>query len=445
MTAIFLFLLGLALDGGKITPVVVVILTLSLFIIGYATLDLQERTLIWPYYALNSFLLLLGYHGFNRLKKSNICWGDTVLLNRFQGKGGVRLLSNAGLRQMHRLCVIISLLVAYHYVVGGIPILSPDVEVERFQFSSSGLFGIPGRMAIFGLPFIVLYVSIYYWRTQDLRVKRLFRCVWVIFIFFSLLSGFKSSVLRAIDIIILARLLVGNALRISEFFSRRIKFLSLLAVFYIVWLSFRYASLGLTDVTSFLDYIVMRLFTIPARPGHYAITNLAGNANSYSYFLGDIFYFVHKYFGISLGGGDIFPLDLTVSSALHGVPLTEGSWIVPVTVGSFAGWYVDIGFLGAVTASIVTGTILAIIISRSISARGAFSTAILGLTVDRVTVYIVSGGFGYTVVNLSAVIVFLYILRFFTAMTLKNVADTYAKKTLRNIHVPLKTVRKSIG
>ena len=40
----------------------------------------------------------------------------------------------------------------YHLLASGIPLFSDSIETERFSFTSSGLWGIPGRMYLFGIP-----------------------------------------------------------------------------------------------------------------------------------------------------------------------------------------------------------------------------------------------------------------------------------------------------
>jgi hypothetical protein len=165
----------------------------------------------------------------------------------------------------------------------------------------------------------------------------------------------------------------------------------------------RYASVGVADVPAAVQYLGARLTVIPALPGHYAVTELNGGAQTGLYLLDDIYHFANKYFGIDLGAGALFPLDKVVSSGLYGTPLSDDSFIVPVTVGAGPGFYVDFGPTIALIAMVVMGAVYAYLVRRVLGARTVLGTCLLSLSVYFLSTFLVNGSLVYAVLNLAIV------------------------------------------
>lgn len=363
------------------------------------------------YYAMGMLSLMTGYHCYRRLSRHTVRLGRYVLIRKCPDRRPADVLSDVQIRQLRLFCGLVCAFVIYHFWAGGIPALHSDVETARFDFTSSGLMGIPGRMAMFGWPFVVLYVTLYYCRTLDKRVKLLLIGVWSAYAVFSLASGFKSSLVQVFCLLLLARLLLGNPFRLRELLSRRVVAITALSVLYMGWLSYKYASLGISDLPTLLAYAQARASLLAAQPGYLAITSFAQGTTGHSFLLQDLLYFVRKYLKVGLGDPSLFPLDKTVSSAIYNVPLQEGEWIVPVTVGAFAELYVDATLVGTMVLMCLLGAGMAYAVNRCISARSSFHAAAWGMGINTCVVFLVNGNLVYCVINYAAVLAMLALLR----------------------------------
>ncbi|MHB0913504.1 MAG: hypothetical protein ACYC2Y_08665 [Armatimonadota bacterium] len=410
--ALFLAIFPILIEKGRISLMVILVPGLCQILVSYAAIDLIQEKAIWVYYALSIAALLLGYYGVQGLAAHTIRFGDQVLIRKHSDGAAMGILTDLQRRRMTLFCCFVGCFVFYHFAVGGIPAFSPDVETVRFDFTSSGLFGIPGRMSMFGWPFVVLLVSFYYWRTRDESLKSLFYTVWGVFLLISLASGFKSSLVQVLTLILLSRIIAGKPIYLTKLFSRRFMMLYVAAVGYAGWMSFRYGSIGLTGMADLVNYMKLRAGVLAAVPGYYTITSLPANESGHLYLVQDLLYTLHKYFHIGMVSADTFPLDKIVSSALYNTPLSADAWIVPVTIGGFAQLYADAGLVGALVLMVLTGIALAYAVLRCTSKRTPFSAAALGLGIQMIMVYLLNGNLVYVIVNCGAVLAFLFGLDF---------------------------------
>ena len=79
---------------------------------------------------------------------------------------------NYGKRGLLRASGVFTVFIIYHYLVLGIPILNPDFDLRRFMVASSGLFGFPSRISIYG-PAVIIFFSIAYFSSGWISGKKL--------------------------------------------------------------------------------------------------------------------------------------------------------------------------------------------------------------------------------------------------------------------------------
>ena len=167
LIGVLIVVLPLLRDRGAISLIVWPAFGMAQILVGHAMLDQILEGSFWWAYALSAIAVIAGYY----LVTPRYATAHQLAMHapREQLLARKTLVAFAG---------VISFFVAYHFIVGGVPLLSADVELARFNFSGSGLFGIPGRMYLFGLPFLVTYASYVAARDPDANVLRLRNLLW---------------------------------------------------------------------------------------------------------------------------------------------------------------------------------------------------------------------------------------------------------------------------
>src|SRR5439155_18948606 len=100
-----------------------------------------------------------------------------------------------------------------HFAVGGIPLLSSNVEIARLDVTASGLLGIPGRIYLFGIP-LALAACL---RGERIGSRAAFstwqsRLLLATFVISRILSGFKSGLLEVVVITLLIYVASGHSM-----------------------------------------------------------------------------------------------------------------------------------------------------------------------------------------------------------------------------------------
>lgn len=404
-----LIIFSLILEKNKLTPFFITLLSTIQILLGYYYLDLLSlNNSSWMIYLGNIIIFMLGYFSFRFILGTNMKLNIEEIGNDLTKTG-----FNVKDHTTHIIFVtIIIMFTMYHFIVGGIPILSNSIEVDRFAFSSSGLFGIPGRIFLFGLPFILIYVSYYDKQINNSYSKKLKIIVWIAFILFKLLSGFKGAILDIIILFVFIKAFLNQPLKVKNIFTFRSVLLLFSGVIFAAFISSFYSSLSLNGLEDIFKYLLARLTQIAAEASYYVINNLHFFESPYSYQYNDFAYFINKYFHIQMiGDREVFPIDKIVSSMLNNTPLSEYNFIVPVTVGAFAGLVLDFGIIGGYFGMFLIGSIYYYLFINCLKAKSPFKGASLGIILYQFHVYILNGGLVYTLINTSVIILFLFMLK----------------------------------
>lgn len=289
-------------------------------------------------------------------------------------------------------------LALYHLVVSGIPLLSPSIETARFDFTSSGLFGVPGRMFLFGTTMSWAAASVNA-QVSGLRWRdyRPWRWATGFLVLTTLLGGFKGDVLSlAVTVISLYVLVSGATVTFGEA-ARRFWWAGALGVGYFAAVAALYPSYSARG-GSVWTQLFDRLTISPAQPTQYAIEGYV------SFFPGipviaDFGYFLAKY----SGGGSMsdYSFERAVSAAMIGVSPTSDAFTTPVTVGAFAEIVASFGPWIACAAVGLVGAVLAHgEAAPHRTTAGLLGRCLVGLALVS---WMAKGGFAYHVVNYSAV------------------------------------------
>lgn len=408
--AILLIGVSLLIHRWRIYPIAFTVMSLSLLMVGLTYIDSSG---LWYHYALGVVVFLLGY----------FCTYIYLAVNepgeRSSAESLIKTLTPFEVIYLWTLTLIILGLVIYHFVVGGAPVFSSTVEIDRFNFTSSGLFGLPGRMYLYGLPLLVVYISMYHQKTlgNSDRTRIVLRVVWGAYIISRLLTGFKGAIIEILSTAIFIQAMTGNPLRLSKFkATSKYIALSVLAFIFAFSMAFKYESLRLKELADGFLYMIDRFTTISAQPVEYVLFSL-GHSSAYVsfsgyffYYFNDIAYFSQKYLHLDIMPQTVFPLDKIVSAGIYGVPLSYESFITPVTVGAFAESIINLGMAGGFIAMFAFGCIYYWFITRAKNSKRIGIAASFAYGVIVMHDFMTKGGLIYSIINAVAICTIFFML-----------------------------------
>lgn len=314
--------------------------------------------------------------------------------------------------------------IIYHFLVGGIPIFSSNLEVNRFNFTNSGLFGIPARMYQFGIQFLIIYASVYYEKRKTNKIKRLVIMLWIVMIISRILAGFKSGLVEVATLYFFVSVFINKPINIVHIFF---KFKYLIIVLGIIIFAFytvmNYETMKGLRFEEYIYYFLERLTVIPAIPGWLVLSNSVNYYSENLFIINDILYFISKYTSIGNYKYTLFPLDKIVSSQIYGTTLSHSNFIVPVTVGGFAQLYIDFKLL-ALVIFFIFGQIYCLMLDKSRDrGKSVLRRSSYGFGIIFLTEFITKGGLGYLIVNY----IFLMIIFMIMLITSKQIVKILYK------------------
>lgn len=316
--------------------------------------------------------------------------------------------------------ILIGIFTFYHLIRIGIPIFSKSIEISRFNISSSGFFGIPGRMYLFGVMFGWIVATL----NARIRMVRLTRdfAWWVSIVNIigsSLLSGFKGELVNYLVLMVCCFGLISRNLQISIIdMVRRYWGISLIALSYFFWVASKYNSYKSTDRSLPLQ-MFDRLTRRAAEPGVFVIDQLT--LSPYVRSIGDdLSYFLSKYSASSTP--DMIPFEKIVATKIYGWDqLLNSSFYAPVTIGIAPEM---LYFLGPAIACGIIPTICFFLFQTMKMHKGGLlrSSAVCILAIYSYKI-LLKGGFVYHTINY----VVIYSLLFFLTYSLNVIFNTFTK------------------
>jgi hypothetical protein len=329
-----LLLLGIVVArcGGRLTPSVLTMTTLVPIAIGHATLD---RTLPGAQtasaYLLSLVAMVLGY----------VVRRPSHVQERIASQTTQHEIPDATKRALITATIVIAGLTIYHFSRIGLPILSPTVEADRFNFTGSGLFGLPGRAYLFGVPILAAggVYAMRQWPSMQGRIGIFVTAVGLL-VLSRLASGFKSGLLEVVTILFFATATTGLGLSIGDAL-RRYLLVAALGLVFAVQVSHSYATLAGLSQTGAIQALIQRSTGQGALPGRIVMQpNPPLPIRPSNAIVNDFWYFGARYTGIS---SSRFSFSQIVAAAEFGAPLSSGGTLPPVTVGAFPQLYYDYG------------------------------------------------------------------------------------------------------
>jgi hypothetical protein len=322
-----------------------ILLLMNLYFVNLGMLMLysSERASLWSLVLslCATLTLTLGYYiGGNPLRKHAALTAQSSNQKVMQ----IRVLQD---QTVYVLVIAVSLISAYHLLIGGIPILSNRVESVRFNFNSSGLLGIPGRVFLYGPTFAWVITAINAnLKSIPLRSYRPFQLATFTLIACALASGFKGDLL-SLTVLFLgfgAKYGVNNLFTFEKILKRYSAILAI-PIFYFFLVATRYRSYKLNDSPLIVE-LFERLTLRGSEPGSFAL-NMDKNVFLQNFtLLSDFQILISKYLGIVLS--DKITLERFISIKLLGWDkLTTSYFTPPVTIGIFPEFYYFFGIAPA--------------------------------------------------------------------------------------------------
>lgn len=302
---------------------------------------------------------------------------------------------------------IVGALAIYHLMKGGLPFLGTNVEVSRFDFTSSGLFGIPGRMFLYGVPITwsLATASAFSRPSGRLLDQRSWRIATAFLIATSLLGGFKSGVVSLLTtcILVVSTVSEGWHYRVVTLL-RRYWIAVVLALGYAMLVALKFYPTYRDSNESIGVLILDRIFVDGIQPKALALSGeLAPQREN---ILADLRYFLLKYTGNPTPG--MYPAERQISAAIIGVDPASDAWTTPVTVGGVAEL---IFFLGPVWAALVAFFLG--LLTRAICSKRSESWVTRGVGavwVLMINSWVSRGGLVYYALNYAVVLVFVLLM-----------------------------------
>lgn len=410
---VMLLIVAFLASRGRILPLHLVLVFQSAMIVGYAIDDAERDThfAVWLLLAIIAFALAYGVT-------------EAALAKHVRARPPRKERSYAA--ALSTAVLLIIGLVVYHFALSGLALFSRFVEIRRFDFTQSGLWGIPGRMYLFGLPFAVFLSKAWYKATRGASARALVWASWSAYVLAQLFSGFKGSVVSIAVLYLLVLAQSGRPFTLWQAFRLRYAAVAATAIAFAAIIAQRYQSLGISRLQETLSYLFARLTTIAANAGYQALWLFRGGPH-HDYYLSDVIYYLNEYSHLGYQVSR-YPLELMVSSSITGTSLGQNNFIVSVTMGPYAEAAVSFGLIGGLIVMAAAGAVFA---GLSVAARRAtrpLDSAILGLAVLMFFDYSVNGGLAYRLVNWAAVSGFLWLL-YHAALLLsgERLGDAFAR------------------
>lgn len=406
LVPIFVFLIlifiSLLISNFKLEPQYCLFLPYFQFILGFYVVF--PTTFYWAYVALLFLIFIVSSHYYIKQKHA--------VMSGIKSKEYSDCDFSFSLNK--NLFWVIVFFVLYHYAVGGIPALSSNVITDRFNMTSSGLLGIPGRMASYGNNFMLFYTAFFYFYDKNNRrtSKKYFLYAIFLNIIVAFFSGTKSAIFSIIYTVIYLLAFSPREFNIRRFF--KIKYFILICAIiiggFLYFKHYFYAYQNLYSSMDVFKYIMYRLTNMSVESGEYLVKYPPSER---MYYITDFLYYFQKYFHINVIDG-IYPLELYTSLGINHVSFTGAYNIyTPVTMGICSEFIYHFGIL-SVVAIFLVGIIYSRIDLKMHLVMNPTKYAAYGMSITFLNNFISKGNLAYNLINYILVFLIIWFIDYTT-------------------------------
>jgi hypothetical protein len=300
-------------------------LTISLYSMPLLILSLEQVTQSWSVAGELSVLvgfLALGYVISTRL----ISPREVSVLRASEGGLPRREIAKP-------IIVITSLGCIYHFAKTGIPLLSSNVELSRLDVGSSGLFGVPSRLYLFGT-LLVCAIAVAEARSAGRRISgdAAVRMAFGLLIVSRVLSGFKSGLWQCVVFGVLLAVLALGPISLRRYRGKLVLLAAAAVIFaYLTGSSYSSYQTGGSSVISTLE---TRLTSGSAQPVALSMELHSSDvADPRSALTMDLQYLIPRYF--RLGTPQPYGFTRLIASRIAIANPISTNRIAPVTVTGY--------------------------------------------------------------------------------------------------------------
>lgn len=229
--------------------------------------------------------------------------------------------------QWHRLRAPVTLLVlgwtAIHFARAGVPILSGNVETDRFDLAASGLFGVPSRFFLFVLPMAAVWAGV---ATSRITKDRYALMLWAALVASRLAGGTKSGLLEVATFALVVAVYRHGPLAFLQFLKGRSVFVITATIVGAGLVAQTYGTVqARSDSTA--DYLIERLTVGTVGAAAHALERRPFVRSPIA---DDLAFYSPKYVGLVPRG---FSASREIVASYNGVRVETGAVTTAVTLG----------------------------------------------------------------------------------------------------------------
>lgn len=303
-------------QNNRVDPILIFIAYIYPIIIGYIMLDAKNSTFHSPEILLSIILFIIG----SRLSHSQYLTG-------FKNINFPKL--HLDENRTRFVSIIVFSISFYHVAAMGFPLFQESVEINRFNFTDSGFWGVPSRFFLNVMPLTIIFLTVKWY--GDNKNKGWLTFFWILFLILSLISGFKGSILVGILIGVFT-LSAAQKIRMRDFINFKFAIIIIFGILVALSISFLYKSREINSFTQSIIYLYNRITRDGAEAGYVVMNN--EKFTGIDFIKNDIRYYAYKYTKKSIPEG-LAPSDKIVSSFITKTPLDGKHFVVSVTTGLF--------------------------------------------------------------------------------------------------------------
>jgi oligosaccharide repeat unit polymerase len=348
------------------------------------------------------FVLVLGM--------SSLCIGHLVFKFRKKYFDNINTDYIITSRRLLLVVAIFLSMIVYHYLVGGIPLFSENILFSRFESTSSGLFGVPGRFNLYG-GFILLFLCFSSYAIKGQAFKKILLFSFIVLLISLLFKGSKGTLIHFLVAYLICR--SSDNYKISKTPKKTFKVLLCFALIVLpsfVYISNVHIESG-TRYTNLAEVIFMRIFELSGKGYFNSVTNYI---ETYGFGYGmnlfnDTITFFNRLFDSDT---NLYYTSEKVSALTTGTSIDQ--YLVPQEINMFGYSYMEFGIFGVIFSGVLFGYIYGRTIYRTQNSNNVMSLCNLMFFQLYLFLIFIKGNIALITINMGiSYLIFMFIFNLF--------------------------------
>jgi len=320
--------------------------------------------------------------------------------------------------------LIILLISMYHFYAGGITLLSSDIDVERFDTTRSGLFGIPTRVVQYTFPIFIIWTTLCYFqvRKKVFYYQQIFRISWLALSIFWIFLGFKGSLLNIIILWAIIEFYDGQ-----RQWKLSLKKYSKLSIGVFVGLTMAILiTAQYQTVKQTASYFIERITEVAGKPFIFTVnTYTQETGTGFQHIANDLLY-VGSVFGITKE--PYFTTTKLISAMMWNRSLD--SFNPPITITAFGQLYLVGGISGIIIGGLLLGLLSGLLRNKFYYVQSLQKKTLLITFQWLIFQFITKGNLFYLILNIAVGWILFLIIKYLAKYVLAPISKIHYKKTV---------------